>query len=156
MCRPYRATLETQNSINILNSWIKNEVDKRSDVIHKMNINLNESGKLLINTQFLRYLLINTRQLLGHKIKRKNFSCDNDVDYIDDRIIFSFFIKFLDAESAKLFYFRLFKKFIKTEDSFEIWKQKNLSYWAFESPAIFDQKLFQPYFYDNKWISFLN
>ena len=125
-------------------------------------LNLNLSGKLLVNSYFMKPVFSKITKMLGHQMATEwspsiNKFIRSDLFYVDDRLVYNFLRAFLDENLAKLFYFRFFNILIESDskhsmrsEQFESWAKQH--YWAFDAPENLYDEVFQIYFRDNDWI----
>ena len=163
ICRSYRATLELQNILNSFVNIANTYPDKKQVLQKRLLLNLNESGKLLVNSFFMKRVFGKLTEMLGHQLASEGSPSVNkfirtDLFYVDDRLVYNFLKTFLNENLAKLFYFRFFIMFIECDstqslkaEQFETWMEQN--FWAFEDYNNLDDKVIKSYFHNTSWIN---
>ena len=157
MCRPYRATLELQHALQRLVNETNANPEKAQIITKKLQMNLNETGVVMLPKYFIQYAFESIGELLSHETRKQQASfCPlfNPIDlyYIDERLLYCFFKNYLDEKSAKLFIFRLYRT-LHIVKTFEEFSNSNEHNWAFEPYEYLDDPVIQPYLYANNWIN---
>ena len=98
-------------------------------IINELKLALNDAGSMLRSSQSINNVFAQISDLLNHGTNMPTNINRTSLHYVDDRVFCNFLKYFLSEDESKLFYFRFFKSFIKSNEAFEIWVKKEN--WAF-------------------------